>query len=109
MPYKSEKIKIQGTDYDRRRKLSEEDKAYIRLLREQEHMSPRGLAAMFGVSRRLITFILDPEKERRNKERAKELRAEGRYKYTKEEWASVMREHRRYKQTLYTDGKIKNN
>jgi transcriptional regulator with XRE-family HTH domain len=106
MPYKSEKIKIAGTEYDRRMKLTQEDKAYIRFLREQEKMSQRELAAMFGVSRRLITFIIDPEKEKRNKQRAKELRAEGRYKYTKDEWASVMRQHRRYKQTLYNNGKI---
>lgn len=106
MPYKSEKIKIAGTEYDRRMKLTQEDKAYIRFLREQEKMSQKELAAMFGVSRRLITFIIDPEKEKRNKQRVKELRAEGRYKYTKDEWALVMRQHRRYKQTLYNNGKI---
>lgn len=106
MPYKSEKIKIAGTSLDRRRKLTEDQKEYIRWLREEEKLSQRQLAAMFGVSRRLITFILDPDKEKRNKARAKQLRAEGRYKYAKEEWAETMREHRHYKEKLHKDGKI---
>lgn len=106
MPYKSEKIKIEGTQYDRRRKLTEDQKAYIRWLREEEGLSQRKLAAMFGVSRRLITYIIDPEKEKRSKERGKQLRKEGRYKYTKEQWAEVMKEHRHYKEQLHKDGII---
>lgn len=106
MPYKSEKIKIEGTKLDRRRKLTEDQKAYIRWLREEEGLSQRKLAAIFGVSRRLITFILDPEKEKRSKERGKQLRKEGRYKYTKEQWAEVMKEHRHYKEQLHKDGII---
>lgn len=106
MPYKSEKIKIEGTKLDRRRKLTEDQKEYIRWLREEEGLSQRQLAAMFGVSRRLITYILDPEKEKKNKERIKRLKQEGRYKYTKEQWAEVMREHRRYKEKLHKDGLI---
>lgn len=106
MPYKSEKIKIEGTKLDRRRKLTEDQKEYIRWLREEEKLSQRQLAAMFGVSRRLITFILDPEKERKSKARAKQLRQEGRYKYTKEQWAEVMKEHRHYKEKLHKDGII---
>ena len=103
MPYKSEKIKIEGTKLDRRRKLTEDQKDYIRWLREEEGLSQRKLAAMFGVSRRLITYILDPEKEKKNKERIKRLKQEGRYKYTKEQWAEVMREHRHYKEKLHKD------
>lgn len=82
MPYKSEKIKIAGTKLDRRRKLTEDQKDLIRWLREEEGLSQRKLAAMFGVSRRLITYILDPEKEKRNKTIQKKHRQEGRYKYT---------------------------
>lgn len=106
MPYKSEKIKIAGTQYDRRRKLTEDQKDYIRWLREEECLSQRALAAIFGVSRRLITFILFPEKERSNKEISKKLRSTGRYKPSKEQWAETMRNHRHYKQQLYTEGKI---
>lgn len=106
MPYKSEKIKIEGTKLDRRRKLTEDQKDYIRWLRKEEGLSQRKLAAMFGVSRRLITFILDPEKEKKSKVRAKQLRQEGRYKYTKEQWAETMKEHRHYKEKLHKDGLI---
>lgn len=100
MPYKSEKINIRGTEFDRRRKLSEDDKKRILELREIDGLSQRKLALMFGVSRRLIQFILDPVKLQRNKELHKP------HIYTKEEWAEVMRNHRRYKQTLYKEGKI---
>lgn len=106
MPYKSEKIKIEGTKLDRRRKLTEDQKDLIRWLREEEGLSQRQLAAMFDVSRRLITFILDPEKEKRNKVIQKKHKMEGRYKYTKEQWAEVMREHRLYKERLRKDGII---
>jgi ribosome-binding protein aMBF1 (putative translation factor) len=106
MPYKSEKIKIEGTKLDRRRKLTEDQKEYIRWLREEEGLSQRKLATMFGVSRRLITYIIDPEKEKRNKAIQKQHRQEGRYKYTKEQWAEVMREHRHYKEKLHKDGLI---
>ena len=106
MPYKSEKIKIEGTKLDRRRKLTEDQKQYIRWLRQEEGLSQRQLATMFGVSRRLITFVLDPDKELKNKALQKQHRQEGRYKYTKEQWAEVQREHRRYKQQLHKEGKI---
>ena len=92
---------------DRRRKLTEDQKEYIRWLREEEHLSQRALARMFGVSRRLITFVLDPEKEKKCRENCKKRKAAGLYKPTKEEWAETMREHRRYKQSLYIQGKIK--
>ncbi len=106
MPYKAEKIKIEGTMLDRRRKLTEDQKQYIRWLREEEGLSQRKLAAMFGVSRRLITFVLDPDKELKNKALQKQHRQEGRYKYTKEQWAETMREHRHYKHQLHKEGKI---
>lgn len=100
MPYKSEKIKISGTQFDRRRKLSEDDKKRILELRKTDGFSQRKLAALFGVSRRLIQYILDPAKLQRNKEIHKP------HIYTKEEWAEVMRNHRKYKQQLYIEGKI---
>lgn len=106
MPYKSEKIKICGTSYDRRRKLSDDQKEYIRWLHEEEQLSQRALALMFGVSRRLITFVLNPEKERRSRENFKKRKSMGMYRPTKEEWAKTMREHRRYKHQLNMEGKI---
>ncbi len=45
MPYKSEKINIAGTKYDRRRKLSPDQVKAIKLLKEEGY-SYRQLAAM---------------------------------------------------------------
>lgn len=106
MPYKSEKINISGTSYDRRRKLTEDQKEYIRWLHEEERVSKHKLAEMFNVSRRTIQFTIDRSKYERNRENSKRHKAEGKYKPSKEQWAQVMREHRHYKQQLYIEGKI---
>lgn len=106
MPYKSEKINISGTSYDRRRKLSEDQKEYIRWLHEEEHVSKHKLAEMFNVSRRTIQFTIDNDKYEHNRENFKKRRADGRYKQSKEEWAQTIREHRQYKHKLYVEGKI---
>lgn len=106
MPYKSSRIKIEGTQYDRRRRLSEEQKAAIRRLRETERLSYNQIAKQFGVSKRLIIFICCPDKEQIAKEQFKERRKDGRYAPTREERNEIMREHRHYKQELYLEGKI---
>lgn len=107
MPYKSEKCKIQGTKFDRRRKLSEEQKELIKWLREEERISYNKLAKQFGVSKRLIQFICCPDKEQKAKAQFKERRKYGRYNVSKEERNEIMREHRHYKQELYLENKIK--
>lgn len=106
MPYKSEKIKIAGTKYDRRIKLTEDQKEYIRWLREEEKLSQMKLAKMFGVSKRLIQFITQPDKLEKSRERLKEAKKKGLYKLSKEEWNEIQREHRRYKHKLRMEGKI---
>lgn len=105
MPFKAEKACLAGTDYDRRKKLTPEQRDEIIKLYPTVQ-SQRKLAAMFGVSRRLITFILDPEKAEENRKRLKERKDEGHYKPSKEKWAAVMREHRQYKNNLYKCGRI---
>jgi len=72
MPYISEKIKIEKTEFDRRIKLSDDDKELIRWLSEEEKVSQRKLAVQFKVSRRLIQFILDPQKLIDNKKKRAE-------------------------------------
>jgi hypothetical protein len=47
---------------------------------------------MTGVSRRMIQFILYPERLKKVKEQFKQRRKDGRY-YYKETWATTMREH----------------
>lgn len=106
MPSKSSRIKIEGTQYDRRRRLSEGQKAMIRRLRETEKLSYNQIAKQFGVSKRLIIFICCPDKEKIAREQFKERRKDGRYAPTREAWNETMREHRHYKQQLYLEGKI---
>lgn len=106
MPYKSEKIRL-SREQDRRVKLSEAQREEIRQKFNSGGYSQRALAREYGVSRRLISFILFPEKAAIAKEQLKERKADGRYKPSKEQWAATVREHRRYKQELYKAGKLK--
>jgi hypothetical protein len=103
MPYKSEKIKIAGGKYDRRVKLTSEQKKEIHA--NELGLSQRKLAVNYGVSRRTIQFILDPEKLKENLKRRKERGGSKQY-YNKEEWVKTMKEHREYKQDLKLKGKI---
>lgn len=105
MPYKSERIKIEGTQYDRRVKLSPDKKEYVRWLREEEKLSYNKLAKMFNVSKRLIQFVCNPEIEKKAKERFKELRKDGRY-YDRQAHNESMQSMRKYKQELYLANKI---
>lgn len=105
MPYKSEKINL-PPEYDRRRKLTEEQKEEIRVKYATGFYSQRQLAREYNVSRRLITFCIDDTKREKCAEQFKERRKDGRYKPTKKEWAAITRDHRRYKNNLYRQGKI---
>ncbi len=64
MPYKSEKIIIRGSQYDRRQKLTPEQKSEIAFRYATTDISQRKLAEEYGVSRRLITFIVNPEEDK---------------------------------------------
>lgn len=106
MPYKSEKIKLDPSQ-DRRRKLTEEQKEEIRTIYATGVCGMRPLAKQFGVSRSLIQIIVNPRIAEAKKQRMKEHWRD--YKPSKEEWAAVIREHRRYKHDLYIKGELKPN
>ena len=102
MPYKSEKIKIANTQYDRRIKLSDDDKEEI-ILRFEKGESMRSLSRSFKVDRQVIKYTIYPEFKKEfydtNRRRVKpEIEKEKRNEYT--------RKHRSYKQSLYKKGKI---
>ena len=105
MPYKSEKIKIEGTKYDRRRKLSEEQKDEIREL-FAVGMSQTKLAKRYGVDRRLISFIVHPVSHEENLLRREE-RGGSRVYYDKDKHRVSVKKYRRYKQQLKLKGDIK--
>lgn len=106
MPFKSEKIKISGTEFDRRVKLNEEQREEIRNLYKTTVPSQRKLAIIYGVSKSLIAMIVNPEKKERCRMQFIERRKDGRYNSSKEQRAKIMKEHRRYKHNLYKEGKI---
>jgi transposase len=105
MPYLSGKIKIQGTTFDRRAKLNDNDKEFIKFLHETEQLSQRKLAFRFGVSRSLIRFVLMPEKLEQNLLRRAERGGSKKY-YDKDKHKETMKNHRHYKEDLKVKGLI---
>lgn len=106
MPYKSQKIIIQGTKFDRRVKLTPDDKELIKWMREEEQTSYNKLALQFKVSKRTIQFICNPQKLEANKElRAK--RGGSKIYYDKDKHKESVKEHRQYKEDLKNKGLIK--
>lgn len=104
IPSKSDSLKV-GPEYDRRRKLTEAQKEEIKKIYASGTCGMRPLAKQFGVSRTTIQIIVNPERAAKVKQRTKNHWKD--YQRPKEERAATMREHRRYKQMLYEQGKIK--
>ena len=104
MPYKSSKIKL-PEKFDRRVKLTRRQKELIYHAFHNYTYTQNFLAKAFGVHRSSIRFIINPEALERSKQIQKENKR-WLYNKNKEGWAKTMREHRRYKQDLYLDGKI---
>lgn len=94
MPSKVENIKVSGTKFDARAKLSPDQREAIRVL-SREGYSQRKLAAMFNVSKRLIQSIVSPSERKPEKKRSTEY------------WTQVKRKYRERKMNLYKAGKIK--
>lgn len=69
MPAISDKLRT-GRNFDRRLKLTDTQRAAIR--ENAEDKSMRVLAIEYGVSRRTVQFILQPDKLRENKLRREE-------------------------------------
>lgn len=101
MPYKFESDKLLvPKEHDKRVKLTQEDKELIRHLYDATDISQRKLATQFGVSRRLMTFILDPEKHKANLQ-AREASGGSKQYYNKETNTKTMKAHRSHKKALY--------
>jgi hypothetical protein len=102
MPYKSDKIKIAFTKFDRRIKLTDDDRADIIEKYKSGLYSLRALSREYQVDKKTIKFVVDPEyyKETLEKHRGYE------YKTKDGQRASYMRKHRRYKHNLFMEGLI---
>ena len=67
-----------------------------------EGFSITGLGKLFKVNKRLIQFILFPERQKRNLE-LREQRGGSKIYYNKEKHTVAIREHRNYKKKLFKD------
>ena len=105
MPYIHEvnHIKLVGLQ-DRRRKLTDEQKAEIIRLRN-EGWSMRKLAKEFEVSAQSILFIVNPESKANNDKYIKDHWRK--FQKTKEENAEAVRKTRLYKRELFSKGELK--
>lgn len=104
MPYKSEKIKLKGLQ-DRRKRLTDEQREYIRELYGSGFYSLNDLAKEFNVSKKTILLIVNKD----SAEKAKQYRKENwkQWQQTKEEHNEAIKNTRRYKQNLYKNGELK--
>ena len=104
MPYKSEKIKIEGTQHDRRRRLTEQQKDEIVSLRGV--ISRKRSSLIYEVSERTIDFLWYPERLEKSKQLRQE-RGGWRQYYNKDEHKESIKDTRRHKQNLFKKGLIK--
>lgn len=101
MPYKTDKQAIKDPFLERRIKLLPCQKEMV-IYWTNLGLSQRKIAAMFGVSRRLITFIQSPEKLKRNLE-AREERGGTMFYYKKDKHNEYMKTHRKYKHKILSN------
>lgn len=105
MPYKSDRKGVLiPRELKRNIKLSLEEREEIKRIRREEEISYQKIANAFGVSKRLVIFICNPDIAQRAKERLKEAKRQGKY-YYREKNTEAVRETRRYKHKLYLNGR----
>jgi hypothetical protein len=98
MPFKTDNLKIDCVFFDRRTKILPCQKLMIPFWHSKGE-SIRNLARKYNVNKRLIQFILFPERHKKNlADRAK--RGGTKQYYDREEHNQAMKEHRRYKYNL---------
>lgn len=104
MPYKSEKLKLKGLQ-DRRKRLTDEQREEIKNLYATGFYSLNDLAKKFGCSKKTVLLIVNKDSAERAKQYRKEHWKE--WQRTGEEWNEIVREHRKYKQSLMLKGELK--
>lgn len=104
MPYKSEKIKLQGLQ-DRRKRLTDEQREEVKELYGTGLYSLNDLAKRFNVSKKTILLIVNSDSAEKAKQYRKEHWRE--WQGTKEEHREAIKKTRRYKQSLMLKGELK--
>ena len=105
MPRKSDSVAIKNKSLDRRVKLTDEERIEIADAYKSGGTSYNKLAVEYGVSKRLIMFIVNPDKYEVAKNQFSERQKDGRY-YDREKHNKAVREHRDYKKELFSKGEI---
>lgn len=99
MPRKTDTISINDPFLKRSSKLIPCQKEMV-IYWHNKGLGSRKIASIFKVSKRLIQFIIDPQKRKNNLERRQERGGTSQY-YNKEYHAIKMKEHRQYKKQLF--------
>ena len=105
MPYKCEKINLKDGQKASQKLTKDQKEEIYHKYNIEGGYSQRQLAAEYGVSRRLITFIIDPEKLKANLKRREETGGSKQY-YVKEKHSAAIKKHRKRKQELYLKGEL---
>lgn len=95
MPYKTDKLKLDCPFLDRRVKLIP---CQVEMVKHwyKKGESINGISRLFKVNKRLIQFILFPERKKKNLQ-DREARGGTMQYYNREEHNDSMKDHRRYK------------
>lgn len=101
MPYKTEKIALSDSFLKRSSKLLPCQKEMV-VYWSNRGLSQRSLAKMFNVSRRLIQFIINPDKLKANLEARRANGGSATY-YNREKHKEAIKSLRRYKQDLFAN------
>lgn len=104
MPYKSEKIKLQGLQ-DRRKRLTDEQRSEIKKLYGTGFYSLNDLAKKFNVSKKTVLLIVNSESAEKAKQYRKEHWKD--WQRTGEEHNKAIMNTRKYKQSLMLKGELK--
>ena len=105
MPRKSDSVAIKNKSLDRRVKLTDEERIEIADTYKSGGTSYNKLAVEYGVSKRLIMFIVNPDKYEVAKNQFSERQKDGRY-YDREKHNKAVKKHRDYKKELFSKGEI---
>ena len=106
MPYKIEKVKLQGLQ-DRRKRLTDEQRKEIKELYGTGFYSLNDLAKKFNVSKKTILLIVNKDSAEKAKQYRKEHWKE--WQRTGTEHNEAIKKTRRYKQSLMLKGELKDN
>jgi hypothetical protein len=101
-----DRVTIVGTKYDKRAKLTADEKEEIKRLYEHDGFKNKDLAKMFEVSAALITFVCNPGKSKEYYNKRKAAGKIKKYKSNTIERTEYLRKLRAFKRDLLNKGEL---